>query len=226
MPIIYSIKDVLKLIKLSDNVYHTERSETLVDIKDFEQDPWLKPDMYLKDTISGSIRIQAVGKDRYAKGTELQVADLIGFNPAVTLWEKIPYSLIVDWAVNVGDYLNAMLSSMTSLATERVCIYNVRCNYSIETRLHWDLDESYRASHPGQTACSDMVVFPPYNVTRGGQNTGSQLLHIQKVNTFQRVVFNASDIKLAFHLQMDLKRKLDSVAFLINISRKRISALR
>lgn len=226
MPLVYSIQDILKTIKLKDAVFHTERAGVSVNVKDFERSPLIKPDLYLQDTISGSIRIRAIGKDGYSAGSTLQLSDLIGFNPAVTIWEKIPYSFVVDWALNVGDYLSAGLGSLSSLADQRVCCYSIRCNYEIETRLHWDLDQSYKTSRKGVTVCSNMLVFDGYDVKRGGQVQGSAPVRREKVDTFHRVVFDAGDIKIAWNVQMNWKRVLDSLALTLNQSRKRISALR
>lgn len=227
MPLVYSIQDILKTIKLKDATYHTERAGDSVDVKDFETRPLIKPALYLQDTISGVIQVRAVGKDGYSAGSTLQLSDLIGFNPAVTLWEKIPYSFVVDWALNVGDYLSAGLGSLSSLADQRVCCYSVRCNYEIETRLHWDLNQSYKTFNAGLKECSgDIVVHNGWDITRGGQVQGSALVRREKVDTFHRVVFDAGDIKLSWNVQMNWKRVLDSLALTLNQSRKRISALR
>lgn len=227
MPLVYSIQDILKTIKLKDALFHTERAGDEVNLKDFEKKPWIKPSLYLQDTVSGSIKIRAVGKDGYSAGSTLQLSDLIGFNPAVTIWEKIPYSFVVDWALNVGDYLSAGLGSLSSLADQRVCCYSIRCNYEIETRLHWDLNQSYKTSNPGRKECGDTItLFEGWDVSRGGQVQGSALVRREKVDTFHRVVFDAGDISLAWNVQMNGKRILDSLAITFNQTRKRISALR
>lgn len=37
-----------------------------------------------------------------------------GFNPVQTAWELTPYSFVVDWAVQVGDYINAYTPTCAS----------------------------------------------------------------------------------------------------------------
>lgn len=226
-PIVYSIQDILKTIKLKDAVFHTERAGDDVDVKDFESSPIIKPSLYLHDTISGSIRIRAVGKDGYSVNTSLQLSDLIGFNPLVTAWEKVPYSFVIDWAINVSDFLNAALGTLLSAADQRVCCYSIRSDYTIESRLHWDYKSTYHTFAPELWECGNTIqVHPGWNINRSSQESGSVLVKTVKVNTYERVIFNEGDISLAFNLSLNWKRILDSLALTLNQSRKHISSLR
>lgn len=226
-PIIMSIQDILKTIKLKDAVFHTERSFGSVDVKDFESNPIIKPSRYLHDTISGSIQIRAIGKDGYSVNTELILTDLIGFNPLVTAWEKIPYSFVIDWALNVGDFLNAAVGSLSSFSDQRVCSYSVKQSYTIDTRLHWDLEFAERFTVPPLFECGgSILVRPGYDKVYKTTESGSAIVKRYTVYSYERVVFDEGDIAIAWNLQLSWKRILDALSLSLNQARKRIAVLR
>lgn len=229
-PIIMSIQDIMKVLKLKDSVFHTERTGESIDVSGFDPTILLKPEVYLAETATGKITVRAVGKDGYSVGSTIQVVDLIGFNPILTAWEKIPYSFVVDWALNVGDYLNGITSSLTQLSDQRVLGYSVKRDFVVETRLHWD--KTYTKSFgnlewlPFLVCDGKLLVQQQYSKTFLKKEAGSAILQKRTESSYDFVKFSSEDLSLVSELDLNWKRILDSIALSINQCRKRISRLR
>lgn len=62
-------------------------------------------DSELLGIINGEMRFKA-GADISVTNPNLLLAQRLGLtNPAIVAWELVPFSFVVDWFVNVGDYL-------------------------------------------------------------------------------------------------------------------------
>lgn len=56
-------------------------------------------------TTSVTVRMQT---EVYVSNPNLRLASQLGFvNPAALIWEMVPFSFIIDWFVNVGQFLNS-----------------------------------------------------------------------------------------------------------------------
>jgi len=118
LPLGYTLQDIKKLLKESFKRQYCKATASLAGPTDFnnisgftfeggtfnEQRVWLKRRL---DPDSSVQQLQAV----------------FGFNIPKTLWEITPWSLVVDWFVNVGDYLTA-INVMPSL--QEAGTYSVR----------------------------------------------------------------------------------------------------
>lgn len=67
----------------------------------------------------------------------LSVARTLGLlNPAAVLWEKLPYSFVVDWALPIGSYLDS-LGIFTGLQLEYARTYFYRKDDFIKQTVSW-----------------------------------------------------------------------------------------
>lgn len=103
LPLGYTLEDIKKVLKESFKRQYCKASSTFAGPSDFnklagftfeggssnEEKVWLKRRL---DPDSSFQQLQAV----------------FGFNIPKTIWEITPWSLVVDWFVNVGDYLTAI----------------------------------------------------------------------------------------------------------------------
>lgn len=135
MPIIYSVLDAVKVLKHLSAVYSTFRSTEQVDIN------LSFPDSYTLSTLKegdvfdvarGAIRVTATGKVKYDNPAE-RLLSQVSINPIKTAWELTPYSLVVNWFCNVGDWLDVMSSQLFKLKTQDAYCYAVRKNYTVDS---------------------------------------------------------------------------------------------
>lgn len=183
MPTMYSIQDVLKLLEEKDKEYLTERSQRQFDIK-----PSIVPESEgVYTTSSGYIRISAVAKARFESPSSRFVGGT-SLNVINTLWEVIPYSLVVDWFANVGDFLYHRSSIFPQSFESQMC-YSIRRNITNTTFVRLKDPSGSFTDHP---------------------------IRIEKEDTYERIPFNRSDIQLTFNPKFtSWKRWADAYALSI-----------
>lgn len=111
LPLINDIKAVLKALDSSHGkVVKTERAKAQFSNSSVTTVPhsgggW---NWDLNISSSSNVSIRAISVDTY----HTSVASDLGITPDLvpqTLWELVPFSFVVDWFVNVGDYLYAVI---------------------------------------------------------------------------------------------------------------------
>lgn len=224
LPLIGSVNDILKTLKLDKMIFHTERSYERIDVED--ANPLLEPllSKYFHEKASGSIIIRATAKDRYDVGNTLQLSDLIGFNFAKTAWEKIPYSFVLDWVINLNDYLVAMFGSQTRLSNARNACFSIRKDYRVDTFLRYIENERKQFIAPEWKIYN--TIQPKIIVDYGNQVDEDILLRTLIVNSYERSPFNHNNLSVRIDASMNWKRWADSAALLFSQSRKKFAALR
>lgn len=130
-------------------------------------------------------------------------------NPASLMWETLPFSWMVDWAVDVGDFMNAAFMKLhTDLYGGTATSYWVD-----EDKFQITYDEGYYASRNWQ------VCYPPVwePVTVGG-------------SAFNRRVLESSDLNASLHWArhpFKIERAIDALSLLSGALRgKEIRGLR
>jgi hypothetical protein len=114
MPIMYDIQGIIKAIEKdkSKGRHHARGSKTLSESKLDPPAIWSHGDIdttYL-DTYTDEVII----KCGLVYDAKLHVSDYLGLNLRAipsTAWELIPFSFIVDWFVNVQEYIRALSAS-------------------------------------------------------------------------------------------------------------------
>lgn len=102
LPLSYTLKDIKSVLKESFKRQYTKayyRKDGKVDTSwdgwTFDGSATSRESVFLKRRLDPNSSIQ-------------QVQQVFGFNIPLTLWELTPWSLVVDWFVQVGDYLTAI----------------------------------------------------------------------------------------------------------------------
>jgi len=118
----------------------------------------VKPLQYNKnalfdDVTSGSVdRLQIV-----AKLTEVDVAKLSGLtDPAAIVWEKIPYSFVVDWFIPIGSYLAArgLAQSLTGSFCKTISTFE----YGRRSGPSWSTGDHTVSNSGGSYVTSSVVI--------------------------------------------------------------------
>lgn len=101
MPNVYLLDDILESQNAALSAYATSRNRsTFNDVSPPQHTGWVA-------NINIERNDRAVCKRRYAPNSSFSrsIGSTLSFNPIVTIWELIPLSFVIDWFVNVGDYL-------------------------------------------------------------------------------------------------------------------------
>lgn len=215
MPALYSVQDISKLVKERNNAYKTDREKRVITYNNVTDVPLINPyDSYVYQEVSGTTTVRAVGKARYnLSNLNLRLFDQVGLNPFVTAWELIPFSFVVDWFVNVGDWVQAQTSSLVDLAEQRSFCYSVKHDLRVVTKLRVKEVEKFTKSY---SALGGSVVHEhPIDV--------DEVLTTEIISHYERHPFNAFDTKIVSDVFLNWKRGLD--AFVLS-NKPLIQALR
>lgn len=211
MPLVYSYHDIVKTLERGiDNTY---RSAKVISPK------WLDtstlPDCtqtYLYVQTEGSVTVRGTIFQHFDFSSAARMAG-IGTNPLVTAWELIPYSFVLDWFVNVGDYI----IRKTSLDYSKACFACISRRYqtTVRTFQHYPNQDinltPYRL--PGTWSASDLPPETPVTISRPEE---SQLLKEVSTNSYSRELFHLDDAQLRFSTSINWKRMIDSAVMAHN----------
>jgi len=104
---------------------------------------------------SDSVVVRALSLDEYF----VSRAQNIGFasKGLITVpWELIPYSFVIDWFVNLGDYLNSLVP-LPALKNLGSCLVTYRARQTLYTALG-DTSAAYTVVRPNVGSCFSSVV--------------------------------------------------------------------
>lgn len=105
MPLIYSYNDIKKTLER----WQITRDKATRIIGSRQYSIPSPPQIYILKEEEGSIRVTSTVACKYTNGS-LARAAAIGMNPLTTAWELIPYSFVIDWFLNIGDYIGNTFS--------------------------------------------------------------------------------------------------------------------
>lgn len=228
MPLVYSTVDILKTIEAQYAAYRTARSRKVLTHEkvDLPEDKCV-----LWEELMGTITIRSTGKHKCSLNGTLRLIDLVKTNPISTAWELIPYSFVIDWFINIGDYLDAQLGGLFSFSNEKHFVYSIKSHYTLNTYLDFYKDE--RGSAPDNSVFyywSQGVRIPystPWTEVHWGNIVrGRYLLQAKTCYSYIRRKFNPSDVKLQFEFDMNWKRWLDAYVLSLGQSRAQLKKLK
>jgi len=104
MPIIYSCQDLMKTLDRGQSV-ETRKSKS-VSPTDLGVSLPGSTSTFLRTRIEGNITIRGNIFQHFTSQDMARISS-VGMNPLVTAWELIPYSFVIDWFLNAGDYIAA-----------------------------------------------------------------------------------------------------------------------
>ena len=120
MPNVYTIEDALELLGAFYNEYDSSRAKDV-----FEPD-WGDPPVGFEAVTSSKWKVthKCLVKSRYAvnQGLSERILSHGSANLAKTVWELTSRSFVVDWFLNIGDYLVALLG--IDMSEERLTSYS------------------------------------------------------------------------------------------------------
>lgn len=217
MPCIYSVRDIVELLEKQGDVYKTSRAKKTLTYEhkcNWDRNLNGKPIWLYRET-TGTVTVRAVGKCWYdLEALKLRLFDQVGINPFVTAWELIPFSFVVDWFANIGDWVLAQTSQVVDCSTQRVFCYSVKQDFVVETYLTYDMlsfaEKYYAPPGPGKLRWEK-------------RDTGTHLLQRNVVKTYHRKLFSPSDVSINFEPFLNWKRSVDAWVLL---QRPLINALR
>lgn len=204
MPAYYSIRDIAKLAEERNNVYKTSRSSRRFSYTVESDIDRSQKGIFLYTRKQVNIRLSAVGKASYDVGElQLRLLDQIGFNPFVTAWELVPFSFVVDWFANIGDWVLAQTSSITDGSQQRVFCESTKLESVEQTFLFANLEffdkRVYNdVAHVGEVVAGPFPVFV------------DEIVCERKVESYSRNLFTPRDVQLQLDVFLNWKRLLDA----------------
>lgn len=211
MPLAYSYRDALKTAERVQDM-HTKKIR-VVRPKDLGVSLPANTVQYIWTEYVGTITYRASAY-QFFSWEEMAPLSGLGMNPLATIWELIPYSFVVDWFVNVGDYIARKTSS--DLSTFRDACVSRRANYSKLTWVHFKKeDKSLSVANriPTNWWGSYPPTAPPIVISRPEEN---QLLLREMVSTYQRWLIGLRDVQLRLNPSLNWKRLVDSAVMANN----------
>lgn len=214
MPIIYSIKDLAKLLEESNNVFKTSRATRHFTVRRGQYKDPSKNGLHLYTEEEIQYRLSCIGKCSYdPSNLKLRFFDQIGINPFQTAWEMIPYSFVIDWIANIGDWVLAHTASLADISQQRVFCQSVKVKKV--TKVHLCAKTSYDVSWAVKPGVVEKVFNQQVNV--------DDVLYTSTTESYDRELFVPSDVSLQLDIFLNWKRAVD--AFVLG-KRPVIKALR
>lgn len=229
MPLLYSIQDAMKAVKESNRLYLEARGTRQLIPEPVDYPP--KESCFIEKN-DGTVRITAVGRQSYLSRGQLRFIDQLGINIFRTGWELIPFSFVVDWVVNVGDYLDAQLGDMVSLYDQRECCYAVKTEMKTSLYYHDYNDGGYnhlngtKVAGTGPFTLNGVLMFPRTEIAVGLLSDGLYLARETNLTTYSRHIFHPKDVKLRVNPFLNWKRWLDAYALGLGKTRRALRSLK
>jgi hypothetical protein len=226
LPIMYSAQDIVKLYEEKDDLFKTVRRTVSGSLTNPVIDS-AEDSIYFYETVNGSIQTRVTCRGKWSSSA-LRTAGHIRINPLTIAWELRPLSFVVDWFVNVGDYLSAITGTWASLASQLKGCSAVRKNYQVDTYLHYYYDDRFHLYSEGSTTTCNgksYQVLPPADSYFGSIRSGDILVQSHSVDSYERVLFNQHDLKLTLSPYLNWKRTLDGSALTLKYAQQALRRL-
>jgi len=213
MPLVYSYRDIQKTV--NRGIDNTARCSRTIMPKNTGVNLPASTTDYVWKAYTGNIVIRGHIFSHYDWDVAARVAGL-GMNPLVTAWELIPYSFVVDWFVNVGDYITRTTS--TNLASARTACFSRREQHNLKTWQHYHASDIILTVNrlSGTWSAGDL---PPVGSVTINRPEESQILQDIETNSYSRYLFNPRDAQLTINPSLNWRRWIDSAAMANNLLR-------
>lgn len=197
MPLILSAQDAAKLMRKSAARYVTERSRKDIAIA-YEPIPFDGEGLYVRR--SGNVLIRSTCKAMF-KGANHNLLARTGINPFVMAWELVPMSFVVDWFINIGDYIFA--HTAVDFASSRSAVTSVKTNETKETiyRVQDQFPGSVKNTNWGPR-----TVHPPYEMTH------EVVVMREVLEEYLRFTWTRPEVDLSIEARLNWMRIVDAIA--------------
>lgn len=216
LPVILSAQDLLEMYEQRESKYQTVRSRAGVSL----EHPSLRipPDINCRfENRTGDIRINATGKARFSSPSS-RLLHQTSLNLVNTAWELIPYSLVVDWFSNFGDWLYSHTSVLDNVIADQAFCLSIKRNESLEEYVQLYRPSDFR--QPGGEGWPSLAYTIP-------EQTVHHLIRSIDTESYSRVTFKPSDVGLTFNPKFgNWKRYADAYALSLNPLRRLLRSLK
>lgn len=203
MPLLYSFKDISKVIEEKAYKYQSSRKKDKLVLDSFPGFELL-PDDCLVYALSGSIEVRSLTKGRFDYGALQRLATVIGLNPFKTAWELLPLSFVVDWFLNVGDAITAFTG--VDYASQRLGCTAVRIRATEEIFHHESRTGNIYLDF-GLDPCGNQLPI----LDESYSDVYNNLVVHREINGYRRTLWNRPLPKLLFDPYLNWKRVLDGL---------------
>lgn len=222
MPVIYGLEDAARNLEQAIDIYKTSRKKRTVS-RDFNGRPSFTLDsVTFYDIVEGETVIRGTGKARYHTFMH-RLLDQTSFNTANALWEVIPYSLVVDWVSNMGEWIHIHTALMADFSSQRKFCYSIKDTYTVNTYL--------LVKTKAVPAVKYSRTKGPVSISMMGKainaTTTEQLVRSVVHTSYRRVLYNPSSVELGLDVQFsNWKRWIDGYALSLTPILKSLKRLR
>lgn len=221
MPLIYTIQDAIKVLQQKDRVFGTSRSYA-VEKSVSTYNPSLRHVKHLYDEGTITVTYRGTSKARF-NTTAINIYSLLGFNPLRTGWELVPLSFVVDWALNVGSWLESKTFEFSDIAEDRKMCVSTKTSSDITTYLYVPSEEQLPLQEIRSSYCNNHLYYTFGKVTRPELRLPVKQY---KEESYERRLVVASDVTLDFDPFLDWKRGLDSLSLSIIFTKSALKGLK
>lgn len=202
MPIVYSYREISQMLSEKETLFRTFRAKRTVLPK--IRVPHNPSSLYIRKDTSGQVTVRSTVKMGFTAAS-VSSASRVSFNPFVTAWELTTLSFVVDWFLNVGDFIVAHTAVDLS-GTSGYCT-----SVKTETVDTYVLVSDSKVVIPPLTAGSGPCGLPPSRPGQTIANSAEELLRVVTTESYNRTLFTRTDVNLGFQTDfLNWKRSLDS----------------
>lgn len=206
MPLFYTYEDIRTLASEDGSLWVTYRSKREVPVNGGSHPS--------QDGIwqfnSGSVVVKSTLKARFTHA-DVSKAQGINFNPLLTAYESVPLSFVLNWIVNVEEFILAR--SALSLSSDYAACTSVRKYLQVEYRLVVTSPRVFNYTRYGDAACIKAGVYHLHTFER----SVDECLQLKTLDTYERSTFGRSDITLRLRGEnLSWKRWVDAFALSFN----------
>jgi len=215
MPLVYSYRDALKAASRGELCKDT--TCCVVNPRNL-CDPNPSPSTYhSKVVVEGNITFRGTILQKFSSQSMSSFASL-GVNPLVTAWELIPYSFVIDWFVNVGDYINAHTSA--NYADEYQACISRRDSYTTKKYFHFTAGSDVRTVAVAYNTPCPLPVPVAVSLPNHIRPEEYQLISCETIDNYSRQVIDIRNVPLVWNPSLNWKRLVDGAVLANNQLKK------
>jgi len=221
MPLVYSCRDIKKTLDRGiDNT--TRKSSKVQPVQTGVSLPG-PTSQYKWQEETGSVSIRGTVFQNYSFESAAQMAG-VGFNLFSTAWEEIPYSFVIDWFVNIGDYIR--VKTTQSLARVNYACISQRQTRTVSKYLHYP-NQDFNLSLPAILGTNWYGPTPPSSTLQPiSRPEESQIINSITTESYVRQVFALGDVQLQFNPSLNWRRLIDAAVMSMQPIKRFSSALK